>query len=73
METLCRLAGTVDSEEKSVQIQGGILGDTQTGLGNLRLTKEMVLEYDVLKRLQTGQAVVVQKNPFSVDLIQTAM
>lgn len=53
--------GTIDALEQSYQVEGLWL-TRRTGAGNQRLTKQMVIEHDVLKNLKTGQAVMVDKS-----------
>jgi GTPase SAR1 family protein len=60
VEEFCGSAGTIDSIEQSFQVEGKIL-KSRTGAGNERLTKQMVIEHDVLKNLMTGEAVFIDK------------
>ena len=66
---ICSMAGTIESLEQSYQVEGKF-APTKTGLGNLRETRQMVVEYDVLKNLNTGQAVVIRKSPSQVSGVQ---
>ncbi len=66
---ICSMAGTVDSLEQSYQVEGEWT-QTKTGLGNMRETKQMRVEHDVLKNLNVGQAVVIEKSPSRVIPIQ---
>ena len=53
------MAGTVETTEQSYQVEGQ-LAPVKTGMGNLRETRQMMVEHDVLKSLETGQAVVIE-------------
>lgn len=66
---LCSMAGTAETTEQSFQVEGRI-APTKTGMGNLRETRQMIVEHDVLKNLETGQAVVIEKSPSRVVAIQ---
>jgi hypothetical protein len=61
----CSMAGTVEATEQSYQVEGQ-LAPTKTGMGNLRETRQMLVEHDVLKNLETGRAVVIEKSPSQV-------
>jgi type IV secretory pathway TraG/TraD family ATPase VirD4 len=65
----CSSAGTIDSVAQSYQIEGTVL-KTKTGMGNLRETKQMKIEHDVLKNLRVGQAVMVSKSPTRISGLQ---
>ena len=62
----CATAGTFDALEQSHQVDEG----ARTGKGNLRETKQMKVEHDVIKNLCTGQAVVISKSPTRVFGLQ---
>lgn len=66
---VCSMVGTVDSIEQSYQVEGTLV-QTKTGMGNQRESKKMRIEHDVLKNLETGQAVVIEKSPSRVVPIQ---
>lgn len=63
------VAGTMDALEQSHQVEGGWL-QTKTGRGNLRETKQVRVEHDVLRNLDNLQAVVIKKSPSEVRGIQ---
>lgn len=69
VDEVCSMAGTLDVFEQSYQVEGNI-APTRTGMGNLRETKQMRVEHDVIKSLETGQAVVIEKSPSRVTPIQ---
>ena len=69
VDEVCSMAGTLDVFEQSYQVDGTI-APMRTGKGNLRETKQMRVEHDVIKSLQTGQAVVIEKSPSRVVPIQ---
>ena len=62
----CATAGTFDALEQSHQVDDG----TRTGRGNLRETKQMKVEHDVIKNLCNGQAVVISKSPTRIFGVQ---
>ncbi len=66
---VCSMAGTIETTEQSYQVEGRI-APMKTGMGNLRETRKMVVEHDVLKNLETGQAVVIEKSPSRVLAVQ---
>jgi hypothetical protein len=66
---VCSMAGTVETTEQSYQVEGQ-LAPVKTGMGNLRETRQMMVEHDVLKSLETGQAVVIEKSPSRVTAIE---
>ena len=71
----CATAGTFDALEQSYQVEGKII-TSKTGMGNLRETKQMRIEHDVIKNLRVGQAVVVSKSPsraFGVQVYQSSI
>lgn len=63
------VAGTVDTIEQSYQVEDSGFLTTKTGAGNQRNTKSMIIEHDVFKQLMIGQAVLIQKSPHRVDLV----
>jgi type IV secretory pathway TraG/TraD family ATPase VirD4 len=63
------IAGTIDALEQSYQVQGKMFR-TKTGMGNLRHTKQMRVEHDVLRNLENLQGVVIKKSPSQIDGIQ---
>ncbi len=69
VEELCSMAGTVDALEQSYQVEGTVTSH-KTGRGNMRETKQMRIEHDVIKNLETGQAVVIEKSPSRVSAVQ---
>jgi conjugal transfer pilus assembly protein TraD len=69
VDEICSMAGTLNSFEQSYQVQGSFT-PVKTGKGNLRETKQMRVEHDVVKSLETGQAVVIEKSPSCVRAIQ---
>lgn len=69
VDEVCSMAGTLDVFEQSYQVDGTI-APMRTGKGNLRETKQMRIEHDVIKSLQTGQAVVIEKSPSRVTPVQ---
>ena len=69
METaneFCSVAGTFDALEQSHQVDDS----GKTGRGNLRETKQMMVEHDVIKNLCRGEAVIISKSPTKVFGIQ---
>ncbi len=69
VEEFCATAGTFDALEQSYQVQGNLIVD-KTGMGNMRETKQMQIEHDVLKQLRIGQAVLIEKSPSVVRGVQ---
>lgn len=63
VDEVCAAAGTADTFEQSFQIEQGLMGESPTGLGNMRKTKQMIVEHDVLKNLNTGEGVVIERSP----------
>ena len=61
-EKLAAVIGTSDSYELTYQIQErAILGHGRTGLGSVRQTREFIIHPDKIKRLGTGEAILVRK------------
>jgi type IV secretory pathway TraG/TraD family ATPase VirD4 len=59
-EWFCGLVGTKTVEKETYQAEEGILfGNSRTGMKSIRQTEEFVVHPNVLKRLQTGQALLV--------------
>jgi len=69
VDEICSMAGTVSGVEQSYQVDGLFL-PRRTGAGNQRETKQMRVEHDVIKNLERGQAVVIEKSPSRVAPIQ---
>lgn len=61
-EKLASVIGTDDSYELTYQVQErGIFFTGRTGLGSMRQTREFIIHPDEIKRLGTGEAILVQK------------
>ena len=69
-EEWAKVAGTFPSQKKTYQITGTETNEEMTGLGSLRDTKEMRIEFDVFKKLSHGQAVLIDKAFHREDLFQ---
>ena len=69
-EEWAKVAGTFSSHKKTYQITGSESSEEMTGLGTLRDTKEMKIEFDVFKKLSQGQAVLIDKAFHREDLFQ---
>ena len=69
-EEWAKVAGTFSSKKKTYQISGTESDEEMTGLGSLRDTKEMKIEFDVFKKLSQGQAVLIDKAFHKEDLFQ---
>ena len=69
-EEWAKVAGTFSSRKKTYQIEDTGNGEEMTGLGTLRDTKEMKIEFDVFKKLSQGQAVLIDKAFHREDLFQ---
>ena len=69
-EEWAKMAGTFSSNKKTYQVMGGESLDEMTGLGSLRHTKEMKIEFDIFKNLSKGQAVLIDKAEHKEDLIK---
>lgn len=70
IEKLISSAGTVDTIEQSYQVEKFGISYFKTGAGNMRNTKQMLIEHDVVKNLSVGQAIVIERGPLKSDLIQ---
>ena len=66
---IASIAGTLDALEQSYQVKGEIIRQ-KTGMGNLRETKQMRVEHDVLRNLNNLQAVMIKKSPSEVCSLQ---
>ncbi|MCL6477695.1 MAG: DUF853 family protein [Peptococcaceae bacterium] len=61
-EKLASVIGTDDSYELTYQVQErGIFFSGRTGLGSMRQIREFIVHPDEIKRLGTGEAILVQK------------
>ncbi len=69
VDEICSMAGTAEGEEQSYQVEGQWM-PKKTGLGNMRKTRQMMIEHDVLKNLNVGQAVVIEKSPSRVTALR---
>ena len=69
VDEICSMAGTLNGLEQSYQVEGKFM-PKRTGNGNMRETKQMRVEHDVIKNMETGQAVVIEKSPSCVRAIQ---
>lgn len=68
-EFFASVAGTVETIEQSYQVEGTGFMTVKTGMGNQRESAKMRVAHDVFKELAIGQAVVIQKSPHKVDLV----
>jgi type IV secretory pathway TraG/TraD family ATPase VirD4 len=59
-ERLAAVIGTRDSFAKTYQVEEHIF-QTGTGLGSIRETKEFIVHPDEIKKLHTGEAILLQK------------
>jgi hypothetical protein len=61
-EKLASVIGTDESYELTYQVQErGVFFTGRTGLGSMRQTREFIVHPDEIKRLGTGEAILVQK------------
>ena len=60
-EEWAEVAGTFSSTKKTYQISGTETEEEMTGMGTVRNTKEMKIEFDVFKSLSQGQAILIDK------------
>lgn len=70
IEKLVSSAGTIDAVEQSYQVEKLGISYFKTGAGNMRNTKQMLIEHDVVKNLSVGQAIVIERGPLVSDLVQ---
>lgn len=73
-ETWARLIGTQKSLEKTVQTGRFLLifDEVPTGQGSLKEVEEFVVHPNVIKRLGTGHAVFVRKQPWGLGVVEMA-
>ena len=69
-EEWAEVAGTFSTRKKTYQISGAETEEEMTGIGTVRDTKEMKIEFDVFKSLSQGQAVLIDKAFHREDLFQ---
>ncbi|MDE0119839.1 MAG: type IV secretion system DNA-binding domain-containing protein [Bdellovibrionales bacterium] len=69
-EEWAEVAGTFSSRKKTYQIFGTETSEEMTGMGTVRDTKEMKIEFDVFKSLSQGQAILIDKAFHTEDLFQ---
>jgi conjugal transfer pilus assembly protein TraD len=62
-QTIAQIAGTVKVWEETHQIGGRLLGRYDTGRGTRRQVDQFVVDPNLIKRLPTGDAVVITKQP----------
>ncbi|MCL6478857.1 MAG: type IV secretion system DNA-binding domain-containing protein [Peptococcaceae bacterium] len=68
-EKLANMIGTKDSYETTYQVKS--LFKLKTGVGSMRQTREYIVHPDLIKRLKTGEAILVRKTEgFKVDKIK---
>jgi hypothetical protein len=72
VDEFCATAGTFDAVEQSHQVEGRWLKQ-KTGMGNLRETKQMMIEHDVFKNLKLGEAVMIEKSPSRIRALRFPM
>jgi conjugal transfer pilus assembly protein TraD len=58
-----QLAGTHQVWERTIQTGGGLLGRYDTRRGTRRLVEQFVIHPNQIKRLTTGEAIVITKQP----------
>lgn len=63
------VAGTMETVERSYQTDDSFPFRSRTGAGNERESSKMKVSHDTFKELSVGQAVLIQKNPHNIDLI----
>ena len=61
--SVAQMAGTVKRWERSERYGGPLLGPNPYGGGTRRLVEEFRVHPNVIKTLQTGEAVVISKMP----------
>jgi len=67
-EKMANIIGTEDSQEITYQTQQGILFRRETGMGSVKETKKYITHPDQIKRLKTGEAILVRKtDKFGVE------
>jgi conjugal transfer pilus assembly protein TraD len=62
-QTVAQMAGTVRQWEETRQIGGGLFGSHSGSRGTRRLVDRFVVDPNEIKSLQTGEAVVIVKQP----------
>lgn len=68
-ERLAAVIGTKDTIARSFQVEGYVL-QTGTGLGSWKEAKEFIIHPDEIKKLSTGEAILLQKaSGFKVNRI----
>ncbi len=61
--TIAELAGTIECFEETRQLGGNLLGSYETGRGSRRPVERFLVHPNEIKRLRTGDAVVITKLP----------
>jgi conjugal transfer pilus assembly protein TraD len=62
-ETIAQMAGTIKTWEETRQIGGGLFARYDTGRGTRRQVEHFALHPNVIKELETGDAVLITKQP----------
>ena len=70
VEEWALMAGTFSSKKTTYQVSGLDSREEMLGTGSVREVKEMKIEFDVFKRLSTGQAILIDKFFHREDLFQ---
>ncbi|MCW2920485.1 MAG: type secretory pathway VirD4 component-like protein [Thermoleophilia bacterium] len=71
-ETLAKLIGTTTGTKQTRQRITGTLTTTNTGVVSERDVESFIVHPNVFRRLRTGEAVLLRKDPFRVDRIKVA-
>jgi conjugal transfer pilus assembly protein TraD len=69
-EMLAAIVGTKQVYEQTMQTEGSIFGDSETGRGTRKIVHEYIYHPNIFRSLGVGQAVYVAKKPTRFGIIQ---
>jgi type IV secretory pathway TraG/TraD family ATPase VirD4 len=70
IETYSRISGTEKALKDTVQTQDDFFTQSPTGMGTVRVVDEFRLNPNMIRELGRGEAAVIIKQPFLVDVLQ---
>ncbi len=70
IETYSRISGTEKTFKDTVQVQEDFVSQSPTGMGTVRVVDEFRLKPNTIRELRRGEAAIIMKQPFVIDVIQ---
>jgi len=70
IEIYSKISGTEKTYKDTVQIQRDLISQNPTGLGSIHVAEEFRLKPNTIRELGRGEAGVIIKQPYHIDLLQ---